>query len=78
MQICLFPTILAIFFGGYNYPGMSWVVELGEYGNLWIWCFYLFKLCVHISICGFVGLFQDLIRSIDAFGLEDLDSIGDH
>jgi NADH-quinone oxidoreductase subunit H len=25
-------TILAIlFFGGYNYPGMSWVVEMGSY-----------------------------------------------
>jgi NADH-quinone oxidoreductase subunit H len=34
-------TILAIlFFGGYNYPGMSWVVENGELLVIfWIWCF---------------------------------------
>jgi NADH-quinone oxidoreductase subunit H len=25
------PTILILFFGGYNYPGMSWVVENGSY-----------------------------------------------
>jgi hypothetical protein len=43
-----------------------------EFGALFI------KLCVHIFLYGFVGLFQDLDTINDAFGLEDLDSIGDH
>jgi NADH-quinone oxidoreductase subunit H len=55
-------TILAIlFFGGYNYPGMSWVVENGGViGNLLDLVLYLSNYVVHIFLCGFVGLFQDL------------------
>jgi NADH-quinone oxidoreductase subunit H len=62
MQICLFPLILAIlFFGGYNYPGMSWVVESGELILVIFFGFgALFIVGSYFSICGFVGLFQDL------------------
>jgi NADH-quinone oxidoreductase subunit H len=51
------------FIGGYNYPGMSWVVENWgvNIGNLLGFGALFIKLCgSYFSICGFVGLFQDL------------------
>jgi NADH-quinone oxidoreductase subunit H len=52
-------TILAIlFFGGYNYPGMSWVVNWGVILVIF-WDLVLYQI-VGIFLYGFVGLFQDL------------------
>jgi NADH-quinone oxidoreductase subunit H len=72
MQICLFPLILAIlFFGGYNYPGMSWVVESGELILVTffrIWCF---------IYSGFIFFFYMWVRwTIPRFRYDQLMHLG--
>jgi NADH-quinone oxidoreductase subunit H len=55
-------TILAVFFGAYNYPGMAWAVENWgvNIANIIGIAALFAKLCFSsFSTCGCDGLFQD-------------------
>jgi NADH-quinone oxidoreductase subunit H len=66
-------TLLAVlFFGGYNYPGMSWAIEnLGvNVGNL------LGILALFIKICGFIFFYMWVRWTIPRFRYDQLMHLG--
>lgn len=66
-------TLLAVlFFGGYNYPGMSWVVENWgvNLGNL------LGMLALFIKICGFIFFYMWVRWTIPRFRYDQLMHLG--
>ena len=66
-------TILAVlFFGGYNYPGMSWVVENWglNIGNL------LGFLALFVKICGFIFFYMWVRWTIPRFRYDQLMHLG--
>ncbi len=66
-------TLLAVlFFGGYNYPGMSWVVENWgvNLGNL------LGMLTLFIKICGFIFFYMWVRWTIPRFRYDQLMHLG--
>jgi NADH-quinone oxidoreductase subunit H len=66
-------TILAVlFFGGYNYPGMSWVIEHWglNIGNL------IGFLALFIKICGFIFFYMWVRWTIPRFRYDQLMHLG--
>ena len=66
-------TILAVlFFGGYNYPGMSWVVENWglNIGN------FLGFLALFVKICGFIFFYMWVRWTIPRFRYDQLMHLG--
>jgi NADH-quinone oxidoreductase subunit H len=66
-------TILAVlFFGGYNYPGMSWVVENWgvNIGNV------LGMLALFIKLCGFIFFYMWVRWTIPRFRYDQLMHLG--
>jgi NADH-quinone oxidoreductase subunit H len=72
LNICLSPTILAVlFFGGYNYPGMSWAVNWGvNLANV------LGIVALFISKCGFIFLYMWVRWTIPRFRYDQLMHLG--
>ena len=66
-------TILAVlFFGGYNYPGMSWVIENwgGNIANI------LGFVALFIKICGFIFFYMWVRWTIPRFRYDQLMNLG--
>ena len=66
-------TILAVlFFGGYNYPGMSWVIENwgGNAANI------LGFVALFIKICGFIFFYMWVRWTIPRFRYDQLMNLG--
>ena len=66
-------TILAVlFFGGYNYPGMSWVIENwgGNTANI------LGFVALFIKICGFIFFYMWVRWTIPRFRYDQLMNLG--